>query len=89
MIHELLTEAFCPMRSIGRRQHSASAPDSGLSSPTPSRSDHFSAILPVSCVNSNNNDNKHISRTPSHMKHAQLRGTVAERLVRARHPVLS
>ena len=35
------------MRNFGHRQQSTSAPDSGLSDPAPSRSDHFSA-LPVS-----------------------------------------
>ena len=35
------------MRSIGHQQQSASASDSGLSSPAPSRSDRFSAFLPL------------------------------------------
>ena len=34
------------MRTIGHGRRSASAPDPGLSSPAPSRSDHISAFLP-------------------------------------------
>ena len=42
----LLTLTLCLMTSIGHRRRFASSPDSGLSSPAPSSSDHFYAFLP-------------------------------------------